>query len=222
MADSPTVLRPILRRERHHWRNGARWVVGVDEVGRGPLAGPLVTGAVVLPAHRRLAWYADLRDSKRLSARQRERLAPLIQTQALQWATGWVHAHELDGLGLSAALRLAYQRAIEQLPTPPDVVLADGRDDLRMPYPTEMIIKGDTSVTSIAAASIIAKSARDAWMIALDEQYPGYSFARHKGYGTVGHLRALDELGPCPQHRRSVAPVAALLRPRLELDAAAS
>ena len=222
MAISPNAPRPSLRLERHHWRSGAQCVVGIDEVGRGPLAGPLVTAAVALPVGRRPSWYADLRDSKRLSARQRERLAPMIQAAALQWATGWVHANELDRLGLTAALRLACQRAINGLPTPPDFVLADGRDDLRLPYPTEMIIKGDASVTSIAAAAIVAKSARDAWMVALDQRYPGYGFARHKGYGTQMHLRALEELGPCPQHRRSVAPVAALSQPRFELDAAAS
>lgn len=196
--------------------------MGVDEVGRGPLAGPLVTAAVALPPGRRPAWYADLRDSKQLSANQRQRLAPMIRADALQWSLGWVRASELDEVGLSAALRLACRRAIERLSTRPDIVLADGRDDLRLPYPTEMIVKGDGSVASIAAASIIAKSARDAWMAELDGEYPGYGFARHKGYGTPEHLRALTGLGPCPQHRRSFAPVAALIQPRLALDAAAS
>ena len=101
-----------------------------------------------------------------------------------------------------------------------DVILADGRDDLRLPFPTEMIVQGDASVASIAAASIIAKTARDGWMIELDEAYPGYGFARHKGYGSPEHLRALDALGPCPEHRRTFAPVAALVQPQLTLDAA--
>ena len=214
--------RPTRRRELRHWRDGARCVVGLDEVGRGPLAGPLVSAAVTLPLERRLSWIGELRDSKQLSPRQRERLTPVIQREAAQWALGWVHAAELDVLGMSAALRLAARRAIGNLPTAPDIVLADGRDDLRLPIPTEMIIKGDALVASIAAASIIAKTARDAWMIALDDTNPGYGFARHKGYASAEHRRALEELGPCPEHRRSFAPVAALIQPRLAFDAAAS
>lgn len=212
--------RPTRRRELHHWRNGAACVAGVDEVGRGPLAGPLVTAAVSLPLDRRPLWLRDLRDSKQLSAHQRERLAPLVESGALQWSLGWVHATELDDLGMSAALRLACRRAVNQLPQSPDVVLADGRDDLRLACATEMIVKGDATVASIAAASIIAKAARDRWMVELDERFPGYGFARHKGYGTAQHLAALRSLGPCPEHRRSFAPVAALLQPRLALDAA--
>ena len=206
----------------HHRRNGAQVIVGVDEVGRGPLAGPIVTAAVSLPLDRRPKWLSDLRDSKQLTAKQRQRLAPLIREESLCWAVGWVHAAELDSLGLSAALRLAFGRTIEQLGEPPDVIIADGRDDLRLPYPTEMIIKGDAKVSSIAAASIIAKTARDDWMIALDSRYPGYGFASHKGYGSAEHLRALQDLGPCPEHRRSFAPVAALSQPQFSFDAAAS
>ncbi len=214
--------RPTRRRELQHRRDGARSIVGLDEVGRGPLAGPIVTAAVSLPLDRRPGWLSDLRDSKQLSPKQRDRLAPQIRDGAIQWATGWVHASELDDLGMSAGLRLACRRAIEQLPNPPDVVLADGRDNLRLPVRTEMIIKGDASVASIAAASIIAKTARDDWMIELEAKYPGYGFAGHKGYGTAEHLRALSELGPCTEHRRSFAPVAALIQPRLAFDAAAS
>ncbi len=206
----------------HHRRNGAQVIVGVDEVGRGPLAGPIVTAAVSLPLDRRPKWLSELRDSKQLTAKQRQRLAPLIREESLRRAIGWVHAVELDSLGLSAALRLAFRRTIEQLGEPPDVVLADGRDNLRLAYPTEMIIKGDAKVSSIAAASIIAKAARDDWMIELDSRYPGYGFARHKGYGSAEHLRALQDLGPCPEHRRSFAPVAALSQPQFAFDAAAS
>ena len=211
--------RPTRRRELHHRRNGASVIVGVDEVGRGPLAGPIVTAAVSLPLDRRPAWLSELRDSKQLSPQRRAALAPKIRADALQWALGWVHASELDERGMSASLRLACRRAIEQLPHPPDVVLADGRDDLRLPIRTEMVVKGDASVASIAAASIIAKVARDQWMIELDAKYAGYEFARHKGYGTAEHLQALTELGPCPEHRRSFAP---LSQPRLAFDAAAS
>lgn len=181
-----------------------------------------MTAAVSIPLERRPGWLAELRDSKQLSPAQRDQLAPKIREGALQWAIGWVHASELDEMGVSAALRLACRRAIDQLTTPPDVVLADGRDDLRLAIPAEMIIKGDALVSSIAAASIIAKTARDAWMVDLDAQFPGYGFARHKGYGSPQHLRALAELGPCPEHRRSFAPIAALSQPRLVFDAAAS
>ena len=214
--------RPTRRRELAHWRQGARTIVGVDEVGRGPLAGPLVTAAVSLPLDRRPPWVSELRDSKQLSARQRERLAVLIAEGSLSSGLGWVHAAELDRIGLSEGLRLAVRRALDQLPTVPDVVLADGRDDLRLPIRTEMIVKGDATVASIAAASIVAKVARDAWMVELDERYPDYGFARHKGYGTAAHLRALNEIGPCPEHRRSFAPVAALSQRRLGRNAAAS
>ncbi|MYB22265.1 MAG: ribonuclease HII [Chloroflexi bacterium] len=214
------LKRPTRRRELHHWRNGAGCVAGVDEVGRGPLAGPIVTAAVTLPLDRRPSWLRELRDSKQLTASRRECLALLIEDGALQWGLGWVHAAELDELGMSAALRLACRRALEQLPQAPDVVLADGRDDLRLSCATEMIVKGDVTVASIAAASIIAKVARDRWMVELDARIPGYGFARHKGYGTAQHLAALQSFGPCAEHRRSFAPVAALLRPRLALDAA--
>ncbi len=214
--------RPTRRRELLHWRNGARCVAGVDEVGRGPLAGPLVTAAVVLPRERRPAWLSRLRDSKQLSAQRREALAPLIEAEADHCALGWVHAAELDELGLSEALRLCVRRSLEQLERSPDIVLADGRDDLRLPCPTEMIVKGDAAVASIAAASIVAKVARDRWMIELDRRYPEYGFAGHKGYGSPGHLRALQEFGPCPEHRHSFAPVAALRQSRLGFDAAAS
>ncbi len=186
------------------------------------MAGPIVTAAVSLPLDRRPAWLSQLRDSKLLTPLQRERLAPKIRDEAIQWAIGWVQAAELDRLGMTSALRLACRRAIEQLDAPPDVVLADGRDDLRLLIPTEMVVKGDAKVASIAAASIIAKTARDAWMVELDARFPGYGFARHKGYGTAEHLRALSELGPCPEHRQSFAPVAAAIQPHLAIDAAAS
>ena len=212
--------RPTRRREFHHRRNGASVIVGVDEVGRGPLAGPIVTAAVSLPLDQRPAWLSQLRDSKQLSPRRRQRLAPLIRDGALQWNLGWVHAQELDRLGMTTALRLACRRAVEGLARPPDVVIADGRDDLRLDCPTEMIVKGDASIASIAAASIVAKVARDRWMVELDERFPGYGFASHKGYASARHLAALQALGPCPEHRRSFAPVADLLRPRLALDAA--
>ncbi|MYE06146.1 MAG: ribonuclease HII [Chloroflexi bacterium] len=212
--------RPTRRRELAHRRNGARVIVGLDEVGRGPLAGPRETAAVAMPLDRRPAWLAELRDSKQLSPQRRERLAPRILEGAWQCSLGWVHASELDQLGMTAALRLASRRATDGLSVSPDIVLADGRDDLRLACATEMIVKGDASVASIAAASIVAKVARDQWMVELDERFPGYGFARHKGYASPQHLATLQSLGPCPEHRRSFAPVANLIQPRLPLDGA--
>ncbi len=217
-----TAPRPTRRRELRHRRNGADLIVGLDEVGRGPLAGPIVVAAVSLPLDRRPSWLRELRDSKQLTSSRREQLAPFIASESLQCATGWLHAAELDELGLSRALRRCVRRCLEQLDRWPDVVLADGRDDLRLPCPTEMIVKGDRSVSSIAAASIVAKVARDRWMIDLDHHYPSYGFARHKGYGSAEHLCALRAFGPCPEHRRSFAPVANLSQTLLAFDAAAS
>ena len=212
--------RPTRRLELSHWRNGLEIIAGLDEVGRGPLAGPLVTAAVVLPSNHHPRWLSDVRDSKQLSPAQRQRLAPRIRAGAVASAVGWVQPDEIDRIGLSASLRLACRRTIALLPHAPDLVLADGRDDLRLPYPTEMIVKGDAAVASIAAASILAKAARDAWMRHLDLRYPDYGFARHKGYPAPQHLEALRQLGPCPEHRRSFAPVAASLQPSLSLHAA--
>ena len=194
-------------------------IAGLDEVGRGPLAGPLVTCAVVLPLERRPSWLSELRDSKQLTRLQRERLAPLIQEQAEAWSVAWVHASELDSLGMTRALRAAAQRAIDGLPLTPDVVLADGRDDLRLPMRTEMVVKGDASVASIAAASIVAKVARDRWMRELHERFPEYGFAAHKGYASAEHLTALKRHGPCPEHRRSFAPVREQYERQLSLEA---
>ena len=199
---------PTRRRELRHWREGAAVVAGADEVGRGPWAGPLVVGAVVLPPDARPPWLSHVRDSKALSARTRRELAPQITEGAQDAALGWVAAAEIDQLGLAAALRLGYRRALANLARPPDIVLADGSDRLRLPWPTEMVVRGDARVASIAAASIIAKVARDDYMAALDAQFPQFGFARHKGYGAPEHRVALEIHPPCPEHRRSFRPVA--------------
>ena len=196
-----------LNLEQARRRAGASVIAGLDEVGRGPLAGPLLTAAVILPLDRPLTWLTNLRDSKQLTARQREALAPQIEADAVGIGYGWVPAAEIDQVGLSRALRLAACRALEQLPMKPDLVLADGRDRLHLPVPTEMIIKGDAAVPSIAAAAVLAKIARDRWMLDLHQQYPAYGFDRHKGYASPQHLRALRQHGPCPEHRRSFAPL---------------
>ena len=200
-------VKPTRRIELRHWRAGAAVVAGADEVGRGPWAGPLVVGAVVLPRER-AAWLPLLRDSKALSAEARRALAPQIHSGAQDAALGWVGAAEIDQLGLAAALRLAYRRALSGLVAPPDIVLADGADRLGLPWPTEMVVRGDARVASIAAASIIAKVARDDYMVALDARFPQFGFARHKGYGAPEHRAALEAHPPCPEHRRSFRPVA--------------
>ena len=194
------------------WRGGASVVAGIDEVGRGAIAGPLVTAAVVLPPPpaRPPSWLSELRDSKALTPRARERLAALIRAEAAAWSVAWAPAARIDEIGLAAALRTAQREALAALPQPPDAVLADGNDDLRLPWPTEMIVRGDAQVSSIAAASIVAKVARDGWMRELAERIDGYGFARHKGYATAAHLSALRERGACAEHRRSCAPVAAV------------
>ena len=176
-----------------------------------------MSAAVALPLERRPRWLGALRDSKQLNPTQRERLSPLIRAGADGWALGWVHAAELDALGMTRALRAAARRAVDALDPAPDIVLADGRDDLQLPWPTEMIVRGDARVSSIAAASIIAKVGRDAWMRQLAERYPGYGFAQHKGYGSAQHLRALRALGPCAEHRRSFAPVREQIERQLRL-----
>ncbi len=201
-------VRPTRREELRCWRAGAAVVAGADEVGRGPWAGPLVVGAVVLTPYSRPRWLAQLRDSKALSAAARSALAPQIEAGAAACALGWAAAAEIDAVGLAAALRLTYRRALDGLGREPDMVLADGADRLRLPWPTQMVVRGDARVASIAAASVIAKVARDAYMVALDARFPQFGFARHKGYGVPEHRAALAAHGPCPEHRRCFAPVA--------------
>ncbi len=184
---------------------------GVDEVGRGPLAGPVVTAAVILdPDHT----IVGLADSKKLSARQRQYLESEIQMTALAWAIGRAEADEIDRLNILHATMLAMRRAVEALPIKPDHVLVDGNRCPRLSVPVGAIVKGDQRVAAISAASILAKEARDREMVTLDSHYPGYGFAVHKGYPTLVHREALQRLGVCPIHRTSYAPV----REQLALD----
>lgn len=179
-------------------------IAGVDEVGRGPLAGPVVTAAVILdPANP----IEGLRDSKVLSEARREHLAIEIRAKALAWALGRAEVEEIDKLNILQATMLAMQRAVAGLSVAPGRVLIDGNRCPVLPYPTEAIVKGDQTVPAICAASIIAKVARDREMMAFDVIYPGYGFAKHKGYPSPVHLKALQELGVTPIHRRSYAPV---------------
>lgn len=183
-------------------------VAGVDEAGRGPLAGPVVAAAVILDPGRPIA---GLDDSKRLAPAERERLAGQIRRRALAWAVGRAEAEEIDRLNILQATFLAMRRAVAALDPAPDYALVDGNRWPGLPCPGEPVVGGDGKVAAIAAASILAKTVRDAEMASLDRRYPGYGFAAHKGYPTPAHLEALRRLGPCPEHRRSFAPVRACL-----------
>ena len=205
----------LLHFERHLWAQGVSRVAGVDEAGRGCLAGPVVAAAVVLLPDCAIA---KIDDSKKLSRTQREVLYEEIMAQALAVGIGQVEADEIDRLNILQASLKAMRLALEDLHTPPDRVLIDGHLPARSPYPEQAIIDGDARSLSIAAASIVAKVHRDRLMCECDVRYPEYGFAAHKGYGSAAHLAALDAHGPCPLHRRSFGPVAALVtEPRSEL-----
>ncbi|MGD8573453.1 MAG: ribonuclease HII [Gammaproteobacteria bacterium] len=184
------------------------WTAGVDEVGRGPLAGPVVAAAVVLDPDRPVD---GLRDSKALSAAQRERLAAEITGSALAWAIGVAEPEEIDRVNILQATMAAMRRAVAALVRSPELALVDGNRAPGLPCPTRTVVGGDRLVPVISAASIVAKVHRDRLMVTLDEAYPAYGFARHKGYGTARHLVALERHGPCPAHRRSFAPVRRLV-----------
>ena len=177
---------------------------GVDEVGRGPLAGPVVTAAVILDPHNPID---GLMDSKALSERKRERLFDEIKARAAAWAIGRAEVHEIDDLNILHATMLAMQRAVAGLPLEPTEVLVDGNRCPDFPCPARAIIKGDQTEPAICAASILAKVTRDREMVELDAQYPGYGLARHKGYPTKVHIAALNEQGISPIHRMSFRPV---------------
>ena len=184
---------------------------GVDEVGRGPLAGPVVAAAVVL----RNGGPEGLADSKKLTARRRAALAEEIKDSALCWGLGRAEVDEIDRMNILRASHLAMQRAVSALSLAPEVVLVDGNLLPSFSMPAVAVVKGDDRVPTISAASILAKVARDEEMIAMAEKHPGYGFERHKGYGTPAHLKALRTLGPTPLHRRSFAPVRELLEHRV-------
>lgn len=184
------------------------WVCGVDEAGRGPLCGAVVAAAVILDPARPID---GLNDSKKLSSRQRERLSVLIRERAHAWAVAEASAEEIDRLNILHATMLAMQRAVAALRHAPDRVLIDGNRCPDLGYPCEAIVKGDASEPAIAAASILAKTVRDEQMVALDRLHPAYGFARHKGYPTAAHLRALREHGVLACHRRSFGPVRAVI-----------
>ncbi|PCH57592.1 MAG: ribonuclease HII [Legionellales bacterium] len=182
-------------------------VAGVDEAGRGPLAGPVVAAAVILDPQA--APIAGLTDSKKLSRIKREELYDIIMTTALAWGIAHATAKEIDSINILQATMLAMQRAVQQLSLMPELILVDGN---RVPnfdntIKTEAIIGGDLKIAAISAASILAKVSRDRDLITLDKQYPEYNFAQHKGYPTKAHIEILEQYGPCPAHRISFAPV---------------
>jgi len=183
-------------------------LAGVDEVGCGPLAGPVVAAAVILDPQNLIR---GLKDSKKLKVSERVMFASRIKERALAFAIAEASHEEIDRVNILQATHLAMIRAVEALSMTPDEVWVDGNQPPKLALPTRTLIKGDDILPAIAAASILAKVTRDAFMEEMDERYPGYGFSQHKGYGTRVHMEALQNLGPCPIHRRSFAPVAAAL-----------
>ena len=210
---APRILAWRMKRSKalpsHATQEGFAWhapglIAGVDEAGRGPLAGPVVAAAVILDDERPIA---GVDDSKRLSTKQRERLFDVIMGQALCVSIGQASAAEVDTINVLQATLLAMRRAVEGLRLTPIKVLVDGNQLPRLPMLAEAVVGGDGRVACIAAASIVAKVTRDRLMTELDQTLPGYGFAQHKGYGTAQHMQALKRLGASAQHRRSFAPV---------------
>lgn len=175
-------------------------ICGVDEAGRGPLAGPVCAAAVILPEHLALS---GLNDSKKLSDKRRRELFPQIQEQAIAYGIGFASQEEIDEINILQATFLAMRRALEQLKIRPDLALIDGNRRTDFGVPCKTVIKGDSLSANIAAASILAKVSRDDWMLRAAEEYPGYCFEIHKGYGTKAHYAALEQLGPCAIHRKT-------------------
>lgn len=184
--------------ERNYQAEGYQCVCGVDEAGRGPLAGPVCAAAVILPQGLEIP---GLNDSKKLSDKRRRELFPLIQEQAVAFGIGWASEKEIDEINILQATFLAMNRALEAMGVAPDLALVDGNRDPGFPIATRTIVKGDSLSANIAAASVLAKVSRDRVMEEMAEKYPGYGFEIHKGYGTKAHYAALEDLGPCEIHR---------------------
>ena len=204
-------ISPDLSFELPLWQAGVLHLAGLDEAGRGAWAGPVSAGAVILPQDGQdvdlCARLKGVRDSKQMTPRQRRAWAINIRRIALAWGVGFASQAEIDALGILPATRLAMQRALAQLALPPQHLLVDAVRLPAVPMPQTVLIKGDVHCLSIAAASVLAKTARDELLVAWEQEYPGYGFARHKGYGTAAHRQALQLKGPCPLHRFSFAPI---------------
>lgn len=199
------IINPDLTYEEHLWLHYQQ-VAGLDEAGRGALAGPVAVGAVILPRDPTLLSraLAGVRDSKQMTPLERESLAPRIREAALAWSVAFAASEEIDGMGIVRATRLAALRALQGLSISPEYLLTDFRLELpQLEIPQTALVKGDVHCLSIAAASVLAKTARDALMRELDSQYQGYGLGKHKGYGTQAHRLALKRLGVSPIHRRT-------------------
>jgi len=213
---SPIVLpiKPNLFFEKQLWGEGFRVIAGLDEAGRGAWAGPVYAAAIALPNDNHVFRVLDgVRDSKQMTARQRARYEGCIKSVSIAWGVGSASEGEIDQLGIVPATCLAMQRAIDELVYPPNHLLIDYISMRDCACPQLSLPKGDCRSLSIAAASVLAKTTRDAFMIAQDANYPGYGFARHKGYGTALHRAALRELGPTPFHRKSFKPIIEMSSP---------
>jgi ribonuclease HII len=212
-SDSPAAgkrgaaLRPVCgwKFEKAARKQGALRIAGLDEVGRGPLFGPVVAAAVILAPRCRID---GLTDSKKLSAKKREEFEGQIRRNAVAWAVAVVDVETIDRINIRQASLLAMRLAVEQLALSPDYLLIDGVDTIDWRGPQQAVVEGDSISLSIAAASVLAKVHRDRMLVELDSQFPGYGLASHKGYGSAEHLAALARLGPTPMHRKSFHPVA--------------
>lgn len=182
------------------YAQGMQIICGVDEAGRGPLAGPVYAAAVILPEYLDIP---GLTDSKKLSDKKRRELFPLIQEQAVAYGIGFASEQEIDEINILQATFLAMRRALDQLAVRPELVLIDGNRETDFGLPVKTVVKGDSLSANIAAASVLAKVSRDDWMLKMAQEYPEYGFEIHKGYGTRAHYDALREFGPCPIHRRT-------------------
>ncbi len=203
---------PSFAEEKKLEAQGYRHIAGIDEVGRGALAGPVVAAAVILPHHIDAPWLNQVKDSKQLSPARREFLFHYIHEAATSIGIGMVRHEEVDAQGIIKATRLAMKLAIDQLSPPPESILIDYLSLPEVPLPQKGITNGDSLCFSIACASIIAKVTRDYIMVKFNEIYPGYGLAQHKGYGTRKHFACLQRLGPCPIHRQSFNPVKYMIR----------
>lgn len=186
--------------EDKFYAEGIKTICGVDEAGRGPLAGPVYAAAVILPPHLQIP---GLTDSKKLTDKKRRELFPVIQEQAIAYAIGFATEREIDEINILQATFLAMERALNGLAVRPELALIDGNREKDFGMPVKTVVKGDSLSANIAAASILAKVSRDDFMLKMEEAYPGYGFSIHKGYGTKTHYEALREMGPCPIHRKT-------------------
>lgn len=186
--------------ENGYFADGVKVICGVDEAGRGPLAGPVCAAAVILPANLEIP---GLTDSKKLTDKKRRELFPVIKESAIAYGIGFATEQEIDEINILQATFLAMQRALDQLQVKPDLALIDGNREKDFGIPVKTVVKGDSLSANIAAASVLAKVTRDDLMVEMAEKYPEYGFAIHKGYGTKAHYAALTEHGPCPAHRMS-------------------